>query len=190
MNVDLLVEAYTSGIFPWTSRPVRWYSPDPRAIFELNQIHIPRRVQRLVRQGRFQVTFDRKFEAVVRGCRAHHSDCWISDTFLSNYLKLHRLGYAHSVEVWSGQDLVGGLYGVQVGRAFAGESMFHREPNASKVGFSHLVDKLLELGVELFDAQVLTDHTERLGARNIRRHDFLCRLESALAQPWTPAQWE
>lgn len=189
MTVELLVEAYSRGIFPWTDHPVRWYSPDPRAIFEFESIRIPKRVQRLVRQGVFQVTFDRQFEAVMRRCRGHHSDAWITGTFLRNYAQLHRLGYAHSVEVWQDERLVGGLYGVQVNGAFAGESMFYTVPNASKVGFAHLVEKLKDLGVTLFDAQVLTPHTERLGAINVRRQEFLARLELAQGHQWQPTSW-
>lgn len=190
MTVELLIEAYSKGIFPWTDRPVYWFSPDPRAVFELDSIHFPKRTMRLVRKKVFTVTFDQRFEEVVRGCRDHHADSWITEAFVATYGKLHRRGYAHSVEVWKEDRLVGGLYGVQVARTFAGESMFYKVADASKVGFVHLVEKLKQLGVTLFDAQVLTPHTERFGARNISRADFLSRLEIATSGPWVPKKWE
>ncbi len=175
----LLLEAYQRGIFPWSDRPAYWYSPDPRAIFEFASVRIPKRVKRLMRGGRYQVTFDRAFSQVMRKCLSHHWDSWISAPMVAAYTQFHRLGYAHSVEVWREGHLVGGLYGVQVGAVFAGESMFHDLPDCSKIAFAYLVDKLQEVGVVLLDAQVLSDHTARLGAVEVSREDFLARLAQA-----------
>lgn len=177
----LLLEAYQNGIFPWSDRPARWYSPDPRSIFDLETLKLSRRLVRVVRQGRFQVTFDRAFAQVMQACRAHHHRySWLSPTMVAAYTHFHQLGYAHSVEVWFEEELVGGLYGVGMGKFFAGESMFFRHTDASKVAFYHLVVKLRQLGVQLFDSQVINSHTASLGAIEISREDYLKRLELAL----------
>lgn len=176
---QLLLEAYQRGIFPWSDRPAYWYSPDPRAIFELPSVHIPKRIRRMMRGGRYEVSFDRAFSEVMRKCMAHHWDSWISPPMIEAYTQFHRMGCAHSVEVWRDGVLVGGLYGVQTGAVFAGESMFNDLPDCSKIAFAHLVDKLQKLGVLLIDAQVLSEHTARLGAVEISRAVFLDRLEVA-----------
>ncbi len=185
LDVDLLLEAYGRGIFPWSEHPVRWYSPDPRAIFLRELIQLPRRVGRIMRKQELRVTFDTAFEPVMHGCALTHLDdgVWITPGFVRAYGELHRLGYAHSVEVWHGRQLVGGLYGVQLGGLFAGESMFHLVPNASKVAFAHLVAQLDAVGTVLFDCQVINDHTARLGAVCIPRDDYLAALPAAVAAP-------
>jgi len=185
LDVELLLEAYRRGIFPWSEHPVRWYSPDPRAVFLRGLIRIPRRVGRLTRKGGFRVSFDTAFETVMEGCaETHRTDgVWITPGFIRAYGELHRLGHAHSVEVWQGGGLVGGLYGVQLGGLFAGESMFHRAPNASKVAFAHLVAQLDLVGTVLFDCQVINDHTEALGAVCIPRRDYLAALPLAMSAP-------
>lgn len=183
-----LLEAYRRGIFPWSGRPVRWHSPDPRSIFW--RVRLPRRLARLVRRGQFQITFDRAFEQVVRACAEHHRDegVWIKPAFIKGYTELHELGYAHSVEVWAPDveqarlQLVGGLYGVQVGGLFSGESMFYLEPNASKVAFAALAYHLYAIGIILFDSQVINEHTYRLGAVLVSRADYLRMLDIAVAQ--------
>ncbi len=185
----LLLKAYEAGIFPWSDRPARWFCPDPRAVFEWKNIRISRRLARTVRQGRFEVTFDLAFRQVVLGCARHHKSTWISAGMVDAYTEIHQQGFAHSVEVWREDRLVGGLYGVLCGGAFAGESMFHFEPDASKVGFVHLVEQLRALGVTLFDAQVLTPHTLRLGATEISREQFLDRLEAARELRVKPRLW-
>lgn len=188
---ELLLDAYSHGIFPWSDRPARWYSPDPRSIFDLETLSLPKRLHRVLRQGRFQVSFDQAFPQVMEACRRHHFETsWISTTMIAAYREFHEAGYAHSVEVWREGRMVGGLYGVQVGAFFAGESMFHLESDASKVAFAHLVGKLRSLGVILFDSQVLTEHTARLGAFDIPRAEYLVRLDHALSlglpqRPWT-----
>jgi leucyl/phenylalanyl-tRNA--protein transferase len=185
LDTELLLEAYGRGIFPWSEHPVRWYSPDPRALFLRSLIRIPRRLGRLMRKGDFRVSFDTAFEPVMQGCAdAHRADgVWITPGFLRAYSELHQLGYAHSVEVWRGEALVGGLYGVQLGGLFAGESMFHRAANASKVAFAHLVAQLDLVGTVLFDCQVINDHTEALGAVCVPRRDYLAALPLALRVP-------
>jgi leucyl/phenylalanyl-tRNA---protein transferase len=182
MNTRLLLEAYRSGIFPWSDDPVRWYSPNPRAIFLVPLIELPKKLGKMVRRGNFRVTFDIEFEAVITACRqAHQGDGeWITPTFVKNYTELYRLGHAHCVAVWQDERLVGGLYGVQQGAMFAGESMFHRVSNASKVAFAYLVTHLKRLGVVLLDAQVINEHTHQLGAMLVYREDYLRMLREAL----------
>ncbi len=186
LRAELLLDAYAHGIFPWPAdetSPIIWASLDPRAIFEFDRIHIPRRLLRLLRQGRFQVTCDRDFARVIRecataGCRADQT--WITSAMIRGYRRLHRLGFAHSVEVWEGEQLVGGVYGVALAGLFAAESMFHTRSNASKVGLLHLLFHLLAKGYRLVDIQMLTPVTQALGAREISRNDYLRRLAVAL----------
>ena len=183
LNPELLLRAYSSGCFPWSGRPARWFCPDPRAIFEWDQIYISKRLKRTVRQGVYRITFDQAFERVITACAHLHSNSWIDRDIIEQYVAFHRQGFAHSVEAWLGEDLVGGLYGVQIRKMFAGESMFHTERDASKVCFYHLVEHLKALNVQLFDAQVLNPHTESLGAVEISRNEFLRRLKSAVEGP-------
>ncbi len=193
MTPELVLEAYRHGIFPWSTAPVRWYSPDPRAIFAYDKIHLSKRLLRELRANRYRVTFDTCFADVIRACaESHaHTGVWISDLFVATYRKLHERGYAHSVEVWRDDALVGGLYGVQVNGLYAGESMFYRVPNASKIAFAYLARHLQSIGVALFDAQVANDHTERLGAVIVRRTEYLRRLARALlvATPFDAKKW-
>ncbi len=193
MDTTLLLAAYSQGLFPWSSDPVRWYSPDPRAVFLPGDAHLPRNCGKLQRRAGFTLSVDVAFTAVMQGCRAAHAanGAWIDANFLRAYGRLHALGFAHSVEVWQGDALVGGLYGVQIGGLFAGESMFHRRDNAAKVAFAALLPVLQAAGVELFDAQVLNPNTARLGARNIARAEYLQRLAHAVPaeQPLEPRQW-
>lgn len=178
-----LLEAYRQGIFPWNGDPVRWYCPEPRSIFW--QVRLPRRLGRMVRRGSFRVTFDEAFAQVVAACAAHHRAAgeWITPAFEHSYGELHEMGHAHSVEVWQGDRLVGGLYGVQVGGVFSGESMFHRVPEASKVAFAALAHHLYASGVVLFDSQVINEHTHALGAVLVHREDFLQLLRFARDAP-------
>lgn len=193
MSPELLLEAYQRGIFPWSERPVRWYSPDPRAVFLLDRIHLPRSLKRVLNRGQFRVTFDQAFDRVIQGCaRAHERDgVWITDGFIENYSTLFHIGYAHSVEVWQDDALVGGLYGVQIRGLFAGESMFYEVSNASKVAFAFAAAQLRRLGVALFDAQVINENTHRLGAVLLRRTDYLSLLNRAMqanvpdGRPWS-----
>ena len=193
LSVARLVAAYRSGIFPWTASPITWWSPDPRGVLDINDLHISRSLQRTLRQKQFKVTFDQDFGAVIAGCAAaprEEGATWISPAFRKAYLELHRSGAAHSVEVWNGSDLVGGVYGVLIGGFFAGESMFHRQSDASKVGLVRLVEWLRSRGVVLFDTQMVTPVTASLGAREIPRADYLTRLRQAIDLPVTFADAE
>lgn len=179
-NAKRLLAAYRQGIFPWSGVPVRWYSPDPRSIFWA--VRLPKRLGKVIRKNRFKVTFDQAFERVVQNCAdIHRSEGeWITEEFVKGYTTFHELGYAHSVEVWQDGELVGGLYGVHIDGLFAGESMFYRKPNASKVAFAALVYHLRALGVVLFDCQVINENTYRFGAALVHREDYLRMLEVAL----------
>ena len=187
LDPDRLVAAYRAGIFPWSSDPaVTWWSPDPRAIFDLETWRPHRTIARSVRRAGWRFSIDRDFEGVMRACgesTALRPATWITDAFLSGYGELHRRGLAHSVEVWEGDALVGGLYGVTLGGFFGGESMFHRRTDASKAAVTYLIERLRAGGFSLLDAQVQTSHLERLGATTIERADYLRRLRAALAQP-------
>jgi leucyl/phenylalanyl-tRNA--protein transferase len=183
LRPDLLLEAYRRGIFPWFDEesPVLWWSPDPRAVFELDGLRVSRRLARTVRSGRFALTVNRSFGDVIRGCADRPGEgSWITADMIEAYTRLHRLGHAHSVEVWHDGALAGGLYGVAVGGLFAGESMFTRVRDASKVALVFLVGRLRERGFQLLDIQMLTEHTASLGAVEIRRRDYLDRLRRAL----------
>ncbi len=188
LSVDRLLEAYSRGMFPWSSDPVTWWSPDPRAVFDLEEApRASRRLAQKLRQGRFQITRDQAFLEVVAACAeprpGQMSSSWIDRKLLDAYDDFHRAGYAHSVEVWREGRLVGGIYGVAVGAAFAGESMFHRETDASKVALVSLADHLRERGFQLFDAQVANPFTVQMGAQEIPREAFLLQLRRALREP-------
>ncbi len=185
---DLLVSAYASGWFPMAVEPgeLRWYSPDPRGVVPLDRFHVPARLRRVMRSGRFEVAIDRDFAAVIRACaEADRGDddggTWIDDEIRESYQALHRAGLAHSVEVWREGRLAGGLYGVSLGGAFFGESMFHHVTDASKVALAALVDQLRVRGHQLLDVQWVTPHLSRFGAIEIPRRRYLQRLEAALA---------
>jgi leucyl/phenylalanyl-tRNA--protein transferase len=178
-----LLLAYRSGIFPWTDNPITWWSPDPRAIFEFDRVHIPRSLRRLLRKNPFTITRDRAFRQVMEGCAQPapgREESWVTPAFIMAYTRLHELGHAHSVEVWQNGELVGGVYGVAIGGFFAGESMFHRVRDASKVALIHLLQHLRERGFVLFDTQMVTPVTRLLGAVEIPREEYLRRLADAL----------
>jgi leucyl/phenylalanyl-tRNA---protein transferase len=183
LSVPRLRLAYRSGIFPWTVNPITWWSPDPRAIFELEQFHMPRSLAKLIRKQPFEITRDRAFRHVMQGCAAPvpgRGETWITAEFIEAYTDLHEQGHAHSVECWRRNELVGGIYGVCFGGFFAGESMFHRATNASKVALCHLVEHLRERGFVLFDIQMTTPATRQLGAVEISREEYLKRLKAAV----------
>jgi len=186
LSVPRLLLAYRSGIFPWTVDPITWWSPDPRAIFELDHFHVPRSLTRVLRQGVFQITVDRAFTRVMKGCATPvpgRRSTWISPEFIAAYTQLHQQGHAHSLECWQAGRLVGGIYGVTIGGLFAGESMFHRVTNASKVALFHLIEHLLQREFALFDIQMLTPITSQLGGVTISREEYLRRLAQAVLQP-------
>lgn len=180
---ERILSAYRQGIFPWFSpgQPILWWSPDPRAVLLPEKLKVSRSLRKTINKGGFQVTFDTAFEQVIRACattpRRGQPGTWITGEMQQAYIKLHRMGYAHSAESWSGDELVGGLYGLRLGRVFYGESMFSRRTDASKVAFVHLVRKLQEEGVMLIDCQVTTDHLLSLGAEEIPRRRFIELLQ-------------
>jgi leucyl/phenylalanyl-tRNA--protein transferase len=179
----LLVAAYAEGYFPMgmDDGTIEWFSPDPRGILPLDALHVSRRLQRVVRARRFSVTFDRAFQRVMEACAAGRDEgTWITGEILESYAALHARGGAHSVEVWDGPALAGGLYGVSLGGAFFGESMFHRVTDASKVAIVALVDRLRARGYTLLDTQWLTPFLASLGGIEIPREAYLERLRSAL----------
>ncbi len=186
LSVARLLLAYRSGVFPWTAPPVTWWSPDPRAIFDLDAIHVSRSLERTLRRGVFRVTFDQAFPAVIRGCAMASrggSPTWISAEIESAYVKLHEAGHAHSIEIWDNAELAGGLYGVAVGAFFAGESMFHRRSDASKIAVVEMARRLKSDGFRLFDTQMVTPVTRSLGAREIPRGQYLSLLAEAVERP-------
>ena len=181
----LLIRAYREGIFPMAldDGEIGWFSPNPRGILPLDDVHMPARLARVMRSGRFEVAVDREFETVMRACAARPDEgTWISEEIIESYLALHRLGLAHSVETWARGELVGGLYGVHLGAAFFGESMFHRATDASKVALMALVDRLQRRGFLLLDIQWVTPHLEQFGAIDISRTVYLRLLQRALAK--------
>jgi leucyl/phenylalanyl-tRNA--protein transferase len=185
LDPALVVRAYREGIFPMAVEDgqIGWFSPDPRGVLPLDSFHVPSRLARVIRSGRFEVTADRAFEAVMRACADRPDDgTWISDDILECYLALHRLGIAHSIETWQGGALAGGLYGVHLGGAFFGESMFHRVRDASKVALAELVARLTRRGFLLLDTQWVTPHLEQFGAVEIPRRDYLHLLKRALTK--------
>jgi leucyl/phenylalanyl-tRNA--protein transferase len=185
---DLLAEAYARGIFPWPVEgyPLLWFSPPERALLEFDRLHVPRSLARERRRTRLAFTLDRAFDRVIRACaatpRAHEDGTWITPAMIRGYTELHRRGRAHSVEAWDGRELVGGLYGVDAGGAFAGESMFYLRPNASKLALLFLIEHLRGRGLDWLDVQVMTPHVEALGARLVPRDEFLDKLARALAR--------
>jgi leucyl/phenylalanyl-tRNA--protein transferase len=183
----LLVSAYSSGWFPMAvdHGEIRWYSPDPRGVIPLDTFHVPSRLARVIRRGNFSIAVNREFERVMRACaEADRNDddpgTWISEEIIESYTELHRLGLAHSVETWQEDRLVGGLYGVALGGAFFGESMFHHATDASKVALAALVERLRTRGFTLLDIQWVTPHLEQFGAVEISRRKYLQLLAQAL----------
>ena len=194
LSAERLIAAYRHGCFPWFSegQPLLWWSPDPRTVLLPEEFHLSRSLAKLLRQQRYRVTFDQDFAAVIEGCaspRDYADGTWITDSMRAAYLELHQRGLAHSVEVWDGEQLVGGLYGLAMGQLFFGESMFSRADNASKIGFATLVSKLRDWGFVLIDCQMPTRHLHSFGARPIARAEFARYLQQHLDRPST-ADWQ
>ncbi len=190
-----LLLAYENGIFPWYSEedPILWFSPDPRMVFFPGDFRFSKTLIETVSSGKFSVRVDTDFAAVIESCaqvrRKGQSGTWITEEMKTAYRKLHELGYAHSFEVYSEENLVGGLYGVSLGGAFFGESMFHLETDASKVALFHLVRKCWEFGFDLIDSQVPTDHMRTLGGREISRKEFLLALKFSVQKKTVRGVW-
>ncbi len=191
LNTSNLFDAYSRGIFPWPSEPdapMEWHCPNPRAILFFEDMHVPKSLKReaRARRGQYRFSVDEAFAEVISRCReverGPNNQSWIFQDVIDAYLRLHKRGLAHSVEVWEGDELIGGLYGVTVGNVFTGESMFHRRANASKLAILYLVELLQAQGLNWIDIQVMTPHFERLGAVPISRTWFLRLLT------WTQQQ--
>lgn len=185
LSVERLLAAYSRGIFPCygDDTPPLWWSPEPRAVIDPEHLHVSRRLSRRLRQGRFRTTWDRSFRPVMAGCGEGREDGrWILPEMTEAYARLQHRGAAHSLEVWDGAALVGGLYGVRIGALFAAESMFHRVTDASKVALATAVPALFAAGIEMFDVQYLTDHLESMGAYEITRDEYLTRAARAAAR--------
>lgn len=189
LHPERLLSAYAQGVFPMADRDgtIRLYTADPRGILPLDAFHVPKTLAQLVRKpperGGFEIRVDHDFEATMRGCMERRADgTWINDELIKAYVHLHDLGFAHSVEAWRDNKLAGGLYGVSLGAAFFGESMFHRERDASKVALVHLVQRLRDRGFELLDTQATTSHLRTFGAIDISAREYLVRLRRALGK--------
>jgi leucyl/phenylalanyl-tRNA--protein transferase len=194
LSPERLLNAYRHGIFPWFGEddPLLWWSPDPRMVLFVDELHVSRSLRRVISSGRFRVTFDRAFREVMAGCAAPRPDesgTWITDEMIEAYSALASRGFAHSIETWSGGRLVGGLYGVAIGRMFYGESMFSRQADASKVALVTLTRQLARWGFEMIDCQMSTAHLASLGARDVPRAEFLASLRKLTRQPDIPAPW-
>ncbi len=179
LSVEWLLDAYRSGIFPWYSEgePICWYSPDPRMVLFPNEVIISKSMRKVIKKQEFTVTFNQDFKSVIRNCktipRKEELGTWITDEMEQAYIDLHKKGIAKSVEVWKEKELVGGLYGVDLGTVFCGESMFSKVSNASKTAFIYLAQKLEKENYKIVDCQVYNDHLASLGAREILREEFL-----------------
>lgn len=196
LSIERLKLAYSKGIFPWyeDGMPILWWSPDPRMVLFPQKMIISHSLKQSIKRQQFTVTIDTSFEKVIKNCsrtpRKGENGTWITREMKNAYIRLHEAGYAHSAEAWLDGKLVGGLYGVALGKAFFGESMFHHVTNASKVAFYHLVEKLRTWNFEIIDAQVYTNHLESLGGEMIPRSQYMQILEGALIIEDVTGSWE
>jgi leucyl/phenylalanyl-tRNA--protein transferase len=188
LDPETLLNAYANGVFPMgdESGRIRWYSANPRGVMPLEQFHVPQTLRQTIRQGNFEIRINHNFEAAMRACmQARIERTWINEELIAAYVRLHELGHAHSVEAWRNGELAGGLYGVSLGAAFFGESMFHRHRDASKVALVALVDRSKERGFELLDTQTCSEHLKRFGGTEIDEDEYLRRLHKALERDCT-----
>ena len=189
-----ILAAYRQGIFPWYSddQPVLWWSPNPRMVLYPDNLHISKSLRKKLRKGNYSITFDNAFDQVVDECSAprnYTDDTWITDEMKQAYIRLHQSGYAHSVECWHDQELIGGLYGIAIGKVFFGESMFAKKTDASKIAFIYLTRQLQNWGYRLIDCQVYSKHLASLGAVNIPRDDFIKQIQQ-LCNLTVSHQWQ
>lgn len=195
LRPERLLAAYSQGVFPWPVRgfPLLWFCPDPRFVLPLDDVHLGRSMKRAVRRSKLTVRFDTAFSDVIDRCahapRPGQDGTWITTDLRNAFVRLHQLGFAHSVEAWDGDDLVGGLYGVALGSMFFGESMFTRTPDASKIAFVTLLGQLRAWGFELVDCQVETEHLARFGAREWPRERFLAQVVRSMQAPTRRGPW-
>lgn len=185
LSLARLIEAYQNGIFPWFSPddPILWWSPDPRMVLFPHEFKLSKSLKKILRKGNFEITTDCAFEKVMRACAAPRSGengTWIAEEIIAAYCALHNFGYAHSVEVWIGNELAGGLYGVAIGKMFYGESMFSRRTDGSKIAFAHMAKQFERWGIGMLDCQMYTPHLASLGAREIPRAEFIARLQDLI----------
>ncbi len=199
LSIERLLEAYQQGIFPWYSegQPILWWSPDPRMVLKPEEIKISRSLAKKIRQQHFAITFDQQFQDVMIECSKprlekgqRQDETWILNEMIEAYVKLHKAGYAHSVECWQDDELVGGLYGIAIGKVFFGESMFSRASDASKVAFVCLAQQLQQLNFKLIDCQVYTSHLESLGATMIPRKQFVALLKQHAINNTEHIKWQ
>ena len=196
LGCERLLHAYSSGIFPWYSEgePILWHSPDPRFVLTHEGFRVPKSLARVIRSGRYRVSMDTAFTDVVEACastpRSGQGGTWITEDMKTAYTELHRQGFAHSVEAWRDHELVGGLYGVSIGAAYFGESMFSRASDASKVAFVALVRQLMAWDINLIDCQVETEHLARFGAISWPRERYLSSLADAVPRPTRRGPWQ
>jgi len=195
LSIERLLLAYSQGIFPWYDErsPILWWAPDPRFVLLPAELHVSRSLRQTLNRRPFRLTMDTAFERVIAHCgkvpREGQGGTWITSEMLDAYIALHHAGFAHSIEAWQGDELVGGLYGVSLGRAFFGESMFHLVPDASKVTFVSFVRQLERWGFEVVDCQIPTEHLRRFGAREIPRAQFNRQLDEAFRGPTLRGRW-
>lgn len=195
LSAERLLLAYQSGIFPWFSEadPIIWHAPDQRFVLELDDLHVSKSMRRVINSNKFRITFDIDFSFVIKQCasveRKEQDGTWITHDMMDAYLELHHLGYAHSAEVWQDDKIVGGIYGVSLGKVFFAESMFHTAANASKVALIKLVEFLKQHDYHFIDAQVHTQHVESLGAKNISRNVFMQKLNDVLKAETLRGSW-
>ena len=195
LSPQRLLSAYAGGIFPWFNEddPILWWSPDPRLVLFPGKLHVSSSMKKLLAQNAFDVTIDTNFEEVIRNCsnpRKTQKGTWITNDIIRSYTALHEMGYAHSIEVWQDNRLVGGFYGSSLGSCFFGESMFYKVSNASKYGFIVFVRKLFEMGFTVVDCQVPTSHLKSLGAEEITREKFLVFLDEGLKSETRIGKWD
>jgi len=195
LSQERLIEAYANGIFPWYSdgEPILWWSPDPRMILFPDKFKVSKSLRQSIRNKNFEVCFDRDFKAVIQNCaisdRNGDTGTWITTEMQEAYIKLHNAGFAHSVETYKDDKLIGGLYGISLGKAFFGESMFHTESDASKIALYSLVSRMKDWGFHFIDVQQDTKHLESLGAETVPRKKFLELLEGSLKFPSVKGKW-
>jgi leucyl/phenylalanyl-tRNA---protein transferase len=195
LDPERLLLALRMGIFPWYSQgqPILWWSPDPRMVLQTSEFHVPRSLRKTMRKQPYRISIDEDFGQVLHACaavpRPGQNGTWITDAMAAAYGHLHALGHAHSVEAWRGDELVGGLYGVAVGRVFSGESMFAAATDASKIAFATMVGQFEDWGIPLVDCQVHTEHLARFGAKEVTRAQYLRQLETLALQEPSPNAW-
>lgn len=191
LDASFIIEAYSRGIFPWYNEeePILWWSPNPRSVFFLENIKISKSMQKFIKKTNYTVTFDKDFEGVINACAKSRQETWISKAFIETYSKLHKDGIAHSVEVWNGEKLVGGLYGINLGKMFYGESMFSIEANSSKLALIKLAEFLKEKGYKIIDCQVHNSHLESLGAVEIPRNEFIKIMKKQIEKKGYYGKW-